>query len=268
MKDFVVDKTVMITKEEYRIFDHDQAIVTLNAGCIWNFLKKDGDNVGITFAGPSRFAVDAIVETGEGVVGESKSGNLKGIQIYIGNREIYSVSSPLSQGDAESIGYTGSEGYLTAVQERLDEFTTDGKNTKIETTRDKNPMFFGNDTDEKGIVLIGNNDGFIFTYDDNVSIIGEGSHVSVDKGRISIGGRKGKRIVIDKGRISGLSDELEDLGDELGHMGDIISRRVGQALQNSVHSSCGPNRYYRPRARTHAYHGTQYDNVDDFDWKD
>lgn len=268
MKDFVVDKTVMITKEEYRIFDHDQAIVTLDPGCIWNFLKKDGDTIGITFAGPSRFAVDAIVETGDGVVGESKSGDLKGIQIYIGNREIYSVSSPLSQGDAESIGYTGLEGYLTAVQERLDEFTTDGKNTKIENNRDKNPMFFGNDIDEKGIVLIGNKDGFIFTYDGNVSIIGEGSHVSVDKGRISIGGRKGKRIVIDKGRISGLSDELEDLGDHLGQIGDFVSRRVGQALQSSVHRSCGPNRYYRPRARTHAYHGTQYDNVDDFDWKD
>ena len=113
-------------------------------------------------------------------------------------------------------------------------------------------IFLGMDADEKEIVLVKGNKGLVFTYDEVVSVIGRDGIVSVDRGRIAIGGGNRRTLIIDEDGIEGLEG--------LSHIGERIGKRMSEAVTQKLHHICVP----RVAGSTH--YGSTHDNLDDFDF--
>ena len=250
MKDIEIDEMVMVTNDRFVLFDHEKAIVSLEPRCIWSYLKEEERIVGIAFTGTAKFAVDALIETGDGVVGESKSGSLHGVQLFLGQTEIESKSADITQGTIEECGYSNVEEYHGAIQKRLDKILSE-KNTSFHSNKES-MIFLGMDADEIEVVLVKGNKGLVFTHDKVVSVIGRDGLVSVDRGRIAIGGPRRKTLIIDEDGIKGL--------DELSHIGDCIGRRMSEAVAQKLH-------HIRiPRVVGSTHYDSTHDNLDDFDF--
>ena len=250
MKDIQIDGNVMVTTDAFSLVDHEKAIVSLEPGCIWSYLKQDERIAGIAFTGTAKFAVDAFIETGDGVIGESKSGSLHGIQLFLGQTEIESKSVDITQGTVEEFGYSSVEEYHGAIQKRLDDKFS-GTDSSFDGDLDS-MIFLGMNADEKEIVLVKGNKGLVFTHYKSVSVISGDGLVSVDRGRIAISGGGRKPLIIDEDGIKGL--------EELSHIGDRIGKRMSEAVERRLHH------IHVPRVVGHTHHVSTYDNIDDFDF--
>jgi hypothetical protein len=246
-----IDDKVMKTTTSFEIVSHEKALVTLEPGCLWSYLKEDNENVGIAFAGPSTFAVDAIMETEYGARGESVSGSLSGIQVFIGRSSLESASASASDNDIVQAGYKDEAAFKEVVDAKLHDMNS-GKG-KIELSEPSDSgVFLGQDEDEKKIVLVAKEDNLVFTYDKRVFTLGGDSMISVTKSGVVIRGRDCRDLVIDRHGISGL--------EELRNIGPTVQKAVGGAMR-------GIKKFKDVRIVADRF-PRAWDNVDDFDWDD
>ena len=245
------DEKVMKTTTSFEIVSHEKALVTLEPGCLWSYLKEDNDKVGIAFTGPSRFAVDAIMETKYGAKGESVSGNLSGVQVFIGRSSLESVSDSASNNNLVSAGFKDEDAFKDAVETKLHDMNSGKGKIELSESSDSG-VFLGQDEDEKKIVLVAKEDNLVFTYDKTVFTLGGNSMVSVTKSGVVIRGRDCRDLVIDRHGISGL--------EELRNIGPTVQKAVGEAMR-------GIRKFKDVRIVADRF-PRAWDNVDDFDWDD
>ncbi len=245
------DDKVMKNTNYFEIISHEKALVTLEPGCVWSYLKEDNENVGIAFAGPSRFAVDAIMETEYGAKGQSVSGNLSGIQVFIGRSSLESVSDSVSNSQLVQAGFKDMAAFKDAVEVKLHDMNS-GKG-KIELSEPSDSgVFLGQDEGEKKIVLVAKEDNLVFTYDKTVFTLGGDNMVSVTDSGVVIRKQGCRDLVIDKHGISGL--------EELRHIGPAVQQAVNSAMR-------GIKKFKDVRIVADRF-PRAWDNVDDFDWDD
>ncbi|NHJ12695.1 MAG: hypothetical protein EAX95_03425 [Candidatus Thorarchaeota archaeon] len=253
MKKFEVDGPIRVLKDTCNLISHKKAILTLERGCAFVYLKQNGDRVGLAFDGPSALVIDAIAETEQGAVGQSVKPSLKGIQLYIGDMNVENISEEASGQETIELGYNGNDAFLEAVRNAIHDQVNGGQKTQIEAA--KGSIFLGKDIDEKSIVLVAKGDkDFVFVYGKSVFAVGDDNMVSVDKSGVRIRGKRGKDLTITKEGIVGLEG--------LAEIGPAIGRAVGEAMKGLT--TLDPWMSFSAVRRAKY----AYDNVDDFDWDD
>jgi hypothetical protein len=254
MRNLTLDTDAMVVTHEYDIISHEKAFVKMEAGCVWVYLLEDDRRVGIAYAGPSRFAVDAIAETDIGAIGESVTDTLEGIKLFIGSTSLENISKSAQSSDFHSVGFNDSVEFSKAIETTIeDQFRSKDKQTKIDSKEDAR-IFFGNDSEQTKVLLVLSREkGLVFTHGKMVYVVGDDNMVSVSKSGVVITNRDGKQLIVGKGGISGL-DDLVDIG-------PIVTKSVAGAMKGLKGLKA-----MRPMMRRASRY--QYDNVDDFDWKD
>ncbi len=256
-----MDELIMKLRDAHNLVDTDRAIVKLDSGVIWAYLKQDDKTIGIAFQGPARIAVDAIVETEYGASGQSIATDLGGIQLYFGLPELEQISVEATQDDLSHFGYANSQSLQLEVERKLKGNETDGKG-KFDLEGDAG-ILIGEDTSKKNIVLVAKESSTVFTYDDQVFVLGDDKMVSVNDSRISIGGPGQKSIIIDEDGIKGL-EGLQDIGPAISRAVSSVVRTIPRFTRQAVKDTRTADR------RLHRRYGRGYafDNVDEFDWDD
>ncbi len=246
----------MITTQEIDIISHEKAYVKMEAGCLWSYLLQDGVRVGVAFAGPSRFAVDAIAETDMGAMGESITGELSGVQLFIGDTSLENISKNVERSDTQKQGYQDAESFTKAIETTIQEHINGEKNkTKIDSKKDSK-IFFGTDSNEKKLLLvISEEKGLVFTYGKSVFVIGDDNLVSVSKSGVVVSSKEGKQIIVGKGGVVGLDNFLD--------IGPIITQSVSSAMK-----SLKGLKSLKSMKRTMKGFPYAFDDVDSFDWED
>jgi hypothetical protein len=254
MKNLTPDTNVMVVTQEYDIISHEKAYVKMEAGCVWVYLLEDDKRVGIAYAGPSRFAVDAIAETDMGAMGESVTDTLEGISLFIGSSSLENISKSAENSDLQETGFHDTSAFTEAIEAVMkDRIHGENTQTKFDTKEDSK-IFFGTDADKTKILLvISHEKGLVFTHGKIVYVLGDDNMVSVSKSGVVITNSDGKQLIVGKGGIRGL-DNLVDLG-------PIVTRSVTHAMK-----SLKSLKSMKPMMRSVSSY--PYENVDDFDWKD
>lgn len=254
MKRFTPDSNVMVTTKEIAIISHEKAYVRLDAGCVWSYLLEDGVRVGVAYSGPSRFAVDAIAETDMGAMGESVTGTLVGIQLYIGPSSLENISKSADISDLQNQEFSNTDAFTKAVESTIEDIVN-GKDSKTNFDRKKETwIFFGKDSSEKKVLLVlSEKKGLVFIYGKLVHVVGEDSLVSVSKSGVVVSNSDGKQLIVNKDGIAGL-DSFVDIG-------PIVTRSVSGAMRGlkGLKSLKSMRTYSR---------GSPYESVDNFDWDD
>jgi hypothetical protein len=254
MKNLKSEGTVRITEGSHELISTDKALLTLTEGVAWVRVVNNGDRVGIAFAGPSRLAVDAIAETDAGAVGKSVVTRLEGMQLYLGETQIERLSREATASDLAPLGYDGSDEFLIEVDSLIkDKVNGD---SKINIENQESNVLIGAGEAKKSIVLVvgDRKNDLVFTYGNNVFVVGDNEMVSVDKSGVRIKGKHGKTLSVTKDGISGI-EGLENLG-------ETIAEAVSSAMSGLA--SIKPFKSLKAvRSIPHAW-----DNVDDFDWDD
>jgi len=254
MKNLTPDTNVMVVAQEYDIISHDKAFVKMEAGCVWVYLLEDEKRVGIAYAGPSRFAVDAIAETARGAMGESVADALEGITLFIGSTSLENISKSAENTDFQKNGFSGTTAFTEAIDSTLkDRIHGDDTKTKFDT-KENSKILFGFDTEKTRILLVlGENKGLVFTHGKLVYVLSDDNMVSVSKSGVVITQRDGKHLIVGKGGISGLDSYVD--------IGPIVTRSVAGAMR-------GLKGLKRMKPMMRSVSSYPYENVDDFDWKD
>lgn len=249
------DEQIMKTKESMELFSHEQAYVKLGEGCVWVFLFLDKRKVGIAFWGPSNFAVDAITKTDHGAIGESVKGELKGVQLYLGESNVESLSGPASVDDIRQVGLDNQDALLQEIRERINNIRH--KDSRINISEHEGHILLGNDSEEKSLILVIKEDSLVFTHGKQTYVTSQSGSVSVDKSGVYIGGSNGKSMAFTKHGIYGL-EGLRELR-ALKEIGPSISRAVAKSMKHI-------------KSAKHSYrgfkHSRMWDDVDSFDWDD
>ena len=252
MKDIKIDETIMETTSKTNLVDHKKALVTLEPGCAWVYLKEDNERIGVAFAGPSHFAVDAITETDHGAIGESMAGSLGGIQVHIGKVELDNASRTGSSETLARVGYTNVESFHDDIESKIGSINGKDKHERIKLESD-GTIFLGMDEQEKKVLLAIKEDDLVFIYDKRVFVIGEdGKHVSITTKGVAVIEPDGRSIVIGRDGIRGL-EGLE----HLASFGDTISSAI-----------YGGMRGLKGLKGLKALKGMNGDWAADFDWAD
>jgi hypothetical protein len=254
MRKLIPDDNVMTITEDYDLISHEKAYVKMEAGCVWVYLLENGVRVGAAFAGPSRFAVDAIAETKVGAMGESVTGSLDGVQIYVGAMLLENLSKRADESDLQKVGFQDAKSFLSETESAIkDHLNGDQSETKIDQ-KEPAQIFLGQDLERTKIVLVlSKRRGLVFTYGKQVFVLGDDNIVSVSKSGVVVTGKNGKQIVIGKGGIHGL-DSIVDIG-------PIITESVTEAMKSLKGLKS-------LKSMKQTMKGFPYDNVDDFDWDD
>ncbi|MFW9845033.1 MAG: hypothetical protein ACFFEV_10690 [Candidatus Thorarchaeota archaeon] len=254
MKNLTPDTDVMVVTQEYEIISHEKAYVKMEAGCVWVYLLEDNKRVGIAYAGPSSFAVDAIAETDMGAMGESVTDSLEGISLFIGSSSLENISKKAERSDLQNNGFNDASMFTQAIEESMKDYVQgDSKETKIDNMGDTK-IFFGTDTEKTKVLLVlSKKKGLVFTHGKTVYVLGDDNMVSVSKAGVVITGRDGKQIIVGKGGIRGLDLDLD--------IGPIFTKSFTSAMKGLKGLKA-----MKPMMR--AASSYPYENVDDFDWKD
>lgn len=252
MKNLTPDGPVMLTTDAIELISVEKALVELERGCAWVYLTNNGERVGFAFTGPSKYAVDAIAETENGAVGESWSGFLSGVQIFIGTSEIEKYSSEASDAELESHGFSESSQFLEQIEAAIRD-KINGGSSKVKI--DEGQVLVGSDINDKSVILAVNNGKIAFVHGKNVFALSDENVVSVTKKGVAITGDHGRRIVLSKDGIEGL--------DGLRYIGPTIQTAVRTALR--ALPIVKPLRPFKATRKSIPY---AYDNVDEFDWDD
>jgi len=242
----------MVTTQEIEIISHEKAYVRMEAGCVWTYLIEDGARVGIAFSGPSRFAVDAIAETKMGAMGESVTGTLVGVQLFIGATSLENISKGVDNSDLQNQDYSDGAAFTKAVENTIEDLTK-GKHTNTALDRKKETwIFIGKDSSEKKVLLVlSDKKGLVFIYGKLVHVVGDDNLVSVSKSGVVVSKSDGKQLIVNKDGIVGLDSYVD--------IGQIVTRSVAGAMKGLKSL----------KSMKHTMSGfPPWDNVDDFDWKD
>ncbi|TFH04248.1 MAG: hypothetical protein E4H14_15165, partial [Candidatus Thorarchaeota archaeon] len=224
MKNLTPDTNVMVVTQEYDIITHEKAYVKMEAGCVWVYLLEDEKRVGITYTGPSRFAVDAIAETDRGAMGESVTDTLEGISLFIGSSSLENMSKKAEHSDLQVLGFNDTSTFTQAIEASIeDHFHVDNDHTKIDNKRDAR-IFFGKDSEQTKILLVLSEEkGLVFTHGKLVYVIGDDNMVSVSKSGVVITNSDGKQLIVSKGGIRGLDSYVD--------IGPIVTRSITGAMR-------------------------------------
>ncbi len=217
-----IDERVMVTTEAYLPISTDKAIIEMGPECVWSYVTLGDRRVGIVFAGPARFVVDAIAETRAGAVGKSESGNLKGVQLLFYKPDIEGHSRTAEDEDLPGAGFKGKAEFLAEAASILGQH--DQKSGNYEPD---GKVFIGRDESDTKIVLVVKEDELVLTYGKRVYVVSEDKMVSVGKEGVSVRGSNGKEILVTKNGIQGLED-LENLGERIG---DQVERAVSRSMK-------------------------------------
>jgi hypothetical protein len=229
----------------------------MDAGCVWSYLLEDGVRVGVAYSGPSRFAVDAIAETKMGAMGESVSGALVGVQLFLGTTSLENISKSADISDLQKRDYNTSDAFTKAVESTIDDLMH-GKDSKTNFDNKKETwIFFGKDTTEKKILLVlSEKKGLVFIYGKMVHVVGEDNLVSVSKSGVVVSNRDGKQLIVSNDGIVGL-DSFVDIG-------PIVTGAVSGAMRGLK----GLKGLKSMKHMRQFSGGPQYESVDNFDWDD
>ena len=249
------DEQVMKINEPLELISHEKAIVKLETGCVWTYLFLDGRKVGFAYWGPSNFAVDAITTTEHGAMGESVSGDLKGVQLYLGLSNIESISSPVNDDALRQVGLENKDSFIQEINSRIDKLRH--KDGHMEISEHEGHILLGIDSEEKKLVMVVKEESLVFTYDKNTYVTSDSGTVSVDKAGVYIGGSNGKSMAITKHGIYGL-EGLRELR-KLKEIGPSISRAVVRSMKH-MKSAKQSHKGFK--------HSRVWEDVDSFDWDD
>ena len=255
MSQLKTDEQVMKIDQSTELISHDKAYVKVDAGCLWTYLYLDERKVGIAFCGASNYAVDAITETDDGAVGTSVSGELKGVQLYLGKTNFESISSSVTIDDFLGVGLDSQESFIQEINSRIDKIRK--KDGQIKISEHDGHILMGTDSEEESLVLVIKDDSLVFTHDKTTYVTSESGSVSVDKSSVYIGGSNGRSMAITKHGIYGLEGlrELRALKD----IGPSIGRAIAKSMKHI-------------KSAKHSYkgfkHSRVWDDVDSFDWDD
>ena len=256
MKNLTPDRYVMVTTQEIDIISHEKAYVRMSPGCVWSYLLQDGVRVGVAFAGPSRFAVDAIAETDMGAMGESITGELSGVQLFIGPTSLENISKNAEMSDAQKQKFQDFDSFTKAIETAIHDYLNgDSKKSTIDTKKDSK-ILFGHDSKNKKLLLVLSEEkGLVFTYDNSVFVLGDDNLVSVSKSGVVVSNKDGKQIIVGKSGVVGLDNFLD--------IGPIVTQSVSSAMK-------GLKGLKSLKSMKHSMRGFPYawDDVDDFDWED
>lgn len=252
VKNLKPDGPVMLTTDMVELISVEKALVEMERGCAWVHLRNNGELVGFAFTGPSKYAVDAIAETEKGAIGESWSGFLSGVQIFIGTSEIEKYSSEATDAELESHGFGESSQFLEQVESAIRD-KINGGSSKVKI--DEGQVLVGSDIKGKSVIIAVNDGKIAFVHGKNVFALSDDNVVSVTKKGVAVAGDHGRRIVLSKDGIEGL--------DELRRIGPTIQTAVRSALQSFP--IIKPLKPFKATKRSIPY---AYDNVDEFDWDD
>lgn len=203
------DETVMATSEGLDLISHQKANVNLEPRCIWTYLLHDGKRVGIAYAGPSKFTVDAITETAGGAVGSSVSGLFKGIQVYIGATTIQNVSGPASDSAINDCGYTDAAAFLHAIDGIIEHRLKGGR--RVQVAKHDDAILLGRTEGEKPVTLMIRPSRLVFTKGSTVFVEEDGRTVSVSESGVAFRNKDGRSLYLGGEGIVGLS-ELVGIG--------------------------------------------------------
>lgn len=254
MMRLIPDDNVMVTTGDHDLISHEKVLVKMDAGCVWVYLLENGVRVGAAFAGPSRFVVDAIAETKLGAMGESISGSLEGIQLYIGVVPLEVISKSADDSSLQERGFHDRKSFLAETESTVkDQLNGDQKQVKMDQ-KEKSQILFGRDSEKVKLILILNQKkGLVFTRGKQVFVLDDDNMVSVSKSGVAITDKHGKHIVVGKGGIHGI-DNFVDIG-------PIVT----ESVTNAMKSLKGLKSL---KSMKQSMKGFPYDNVDDFDWDD
>ncbi len=254
MKNVQPDTMAMVITQEHEIISHEKAFVKMEAGCVWVYLLENDKRVGVAYAGPSRFAVDAIAETDMGAMGESVIGSLDGIQLFIGPSSLENISKSAESSDLQNQGFQDIGAFTEDIEVTIkDHWNGDDKKTTIDSKEDSK-ILFGKDSEKTKVLLVLSEEkGLVFTHGKIVYVIGDDNMVSVSKSGVVITNRDGKQLIVGKGGIVGLDDLLD--------IGPIVTKSVAGAMR-------GLKGLKSMKPMIHSMGCSPYENVDDFDWKD
>ncbi len=254
MRDLRPDNEIMISTQDYELISHEKAYVKMEAGCLWVYLLENDKRVGVAFVGSSSFAVDAIAETKVGAMGESVSGELSGVQLYIGVSSLENISRSANSSDLHTKGFSDSEALIRKIESTImDHLNGDDRKSHIDK-KEKSKIFFGMDTNETKILLVlGEKNGLVFIYGKQVFVIDDNKLVSVSRSGVAVTNDDGKQIIIGKNGIYGFDGLLD----------------IGQVVSNSVTSAMKELKGLKSlKSVKRTMRDFPYDNVDDFDWED
>ena len=254
MKNVQPDTMAMVITQEHEIISHEKAFVKMEAGCVWVYLLENDKRVGVAYAGPSRFAVDAIAETDMGAMGESVIGSLDGIQLFIGPSSLENISKSAESSDLQNQGFQDIGAFTENIEVTIkDHWNGDDKKTTIDSKEDSK-ILFGKDSEKTKVLLVLSEEkGLVFTHGKIVYVIGDDNMVSVSKSGVVITNRDGKQLIVGKGGIVGL-DSLLDIG-------PIVTKSVAGAMR-------GLKGLKSMKPMIHSMGCSPYENVNDFDWED
>ncbi|TFG95232.1 hypothetical protein E4H12_13705 [Candidatus Thorarchaeota archaeon] len=254
MKNLTPDTNVMVVTQEYDLISHEKAFVKMEAGCVWAYLIEDEKRVGIAYAGPSRFAVDAIAETDRGAMGESVTDTLEGISLFIGSSSLENISKKAENSNLQISGFNDTSAFTQAIEASMrDHFHGENNQTNIDNKRDAR-IFFGTDSEQTKVLLVLSEEkGLVFTHGKLVYVIGDDNMVSVSKSGVVITNKDGKQLIVGKGGIRGLDSYVD--------IGPIVTRSVAGAMK-------GLKGLKSLKPMMQSMSSFPYENVDDFDWKD
>jgi len=254
MKNLKPDTKAMVITQEHEIISHEKAFVKMEAGCVWVYLLENDKRVGVAYAGPSRFAVDAIAETDMGAMGESVTDTLDGIQLFIGPSSLENISKSAESSDLQNQGFQDIGAFTEDIEVTIkDHWNGDDKKTSIDS-KEESKIFLGRDSEKTKVLLVLSEEkGLVFTHGKIVYVLGDDNMVSVSKSGVVITNSDGRQIIVGKGGIVGLDSFLD--------IGPIVTKSVSGAMR-----SLKGLKSMRPMV--HSMGCSPYENVDDFDWTD
>jgi hypothetical protein len=246
------ENKVYVTNQDHKVLDHKKAYVLLKENSPWCYLLNADKRVGIVFGGSSNYAVDAIIETEDGAMGESTTGILSGIQILLGSDGLQDLSREASQNDFPIAGYDSAEGFLEQATSRV-HFSINGGKSDISTRGGL--VFLGKSDQHKEITLVTETDKLVFVRDEQVSVLSDDKLVHVTDSGVEIGGKGRRTLSVGPNGISGIPG--------LANIGPQISQAVASAMSNLKHLKGLKGLRHTMKKMPHAF-----DDVDDFDWED
>ncbi len=254
MQNVKPDTKVMVITQEYEIISHEKAFAKMEAGCVWVYLQENDKRVGVAYAGPSRFAVDAIAETDMGAIGESVTGTLDGIQLFIGPSSLENISKSAERSDLQNQGFQDIGAFTEDIEVTIENhWNGDNKKTSIDS-KDESKIFFGTDSEKTKVLLVLSEEkDLVFTHGKIVYVLGDDNMVSVSESGVVITNSDGKQLVVNKSGIRGLDSYVD--------IGPIVTKSVAGAMR-------GLRGLKSMKPMIHSMGCSPYENVNDFDWED
>ncbi|MBD3406072.1 MAG: hypothetical protein GF411_08110 [Candidatus Lokiarchaeota archaeon] len=249
---------VMVTRAPMTLVDTEKSIVRLENGALWCYVTDGRNRVGIAFQGKSSYAVDAIGVTSRGAVGQSYSGTLEGIQIFLGSTIIEDISKPPLDPDFQGHGFDSPHGFVQSVIKRIDTIQGEKESHSHWDESDESNILLGNNG-EHDIILIPRNDGLVYIHGKTVFVLNDEKLVSVEGKRVVISGDRGEEIIIDKDGIHGL---------DIPDVGQIVQTAMTGAMRDLGVGMKDLGKSIRHVKKSEISLKPDYDDVDDLDWDD